>query len=404
MKELVTAAEAQSIILSRCQPLPVEVTALDEALGRALGAPVLASRTLPPWDNSAMDGYAVRAADVARAPITLRVVETLYAGSTPQRALQPGDCARIMTGAPLPAGADAVVMQERSRAGARPGEVELLEAAPSGQFVRARGEDAREGEPLLPAGTPLGIPEAALLWGQGITQASVPRRPRVAIASTGDELCGVLDEPRGRIVDTNSPSLAAAVRRAGGLPTQLGLARDDPGDVTRHLERGVGFDVLLTVAGVSVGERDFVRPALEKLGAQMDFWKVAIKPGKPLAFGRLGSTLVFGLPGNPASALVTFELFVRPALHRLVGLTEVLPLPVRALAAEGYKKQAGLEHYVRVVARHEEGQLRAHPLATQNSGAVRSTALASHLMRLPAELIRLEAGEPVELLPVSWTA
>ncbi len=401
---LLSVEEAQTRILAACRPLSPEWVPLEEALGRALCEDVVARHTQPPWDNSAMDGYAVRAADTARPGARLRVVEAIYAGHTPTLALGPGEAARIMTGAPVPEGATAVVMQERTRAllGAGLGEVEIHEAVQAGANVRPAGEDAQAGEVLLARGSGLGIPEAALLWGQAFTGVSVPRRPRVAILATGDELCRPDAHRPGLVVDTNSPSLAAAVRRAGGVPLLVGIARDSLEEVERLLAPALEADVVLTSAGMSVGEKDFVRRAFDRLEVVSDFWGVAVKPGKPLAFARRGRTLVFGLPGNPTSSLVAFELFVRPALRRLVGHLEVLPEPVLGRTAVELRKRAGLAHYLRVRATFRQGDVWAEPLSTQTSGAVRSASTATHLLHFPMEAISLDKGEAVQLFPVSW--
>ncbi len=407
MKEdaLLAVEEAGARTLALVEPLSAEWVRLEEALGRTLAEDIRAQRTLPPWDNSAMDGYAVRSGDLTGPlPVRLTVGETVYAGRMPQREVLPGTCARIMTGAPLPAGADAVVMHERTRRVPEGEAVDILEAVKAGHFVRPRGEDARAGEPLLGRGTPLGIPELGLLLGQGMHSVPVPRRPRVAILSTGDELCRADEPPEGRIVDTNGPALALAVARAGGVPTLLGIARDTLEDVTAHLGRAEGFDVVLTSAGVSVGEHDFVRAALERLEVAMDFWRVAIKPGKPLAVGRRGRAVYFGLPGNPTSSLVTFELFVRPALRRLLGYSDVAPPRVTGRLVGELQKPPGLAHYVRVTATWREGELWAQPLSTQTSGVLRSAASATHLLHFPRPASRLSPGEQVELLPVSWGA
>jgi molybdopterin molybdotransferase len=398
------APEAQDRILHDLVPLPEAWVALEEALGFGLTSEVRARRTQPPWDNSAMDGYAVRSADAGRAPVTLTVVGVVHAGDQPTRPVGAGEAIRIMTGAPMPPGADAVVMQERTRAipGEGLGRVELQEPVTVRQNVRDAGEDARAGEVLLPAGTVLGIPELALLAGQGMTSVRVPRRPRVAIVATGDELCRPDEEPEGRIVDTNSVAIALAVRRAGGVPLVLGIARDRPEDVDRLIRAGLDHDVVLTSAGASVGERDHVRPALERLGVAMDFWRVAIRPGKPLAFGRRGATRVFALPGNPTSSLVTFELFVRPALLRLVGRQAPLPVPVQARSGVELKKNKGLAHFIRVVLTRRDGEPWADPLPTQTSGAVRSAVSATHLLHFPMDATSVRRGEPVELLPVGW--
>ncbi|MCP3100853.1 molybdopterin molybdotransferase MoeA [Myxococcus sp. K15C18031901] len=399
--------EARAQVLALATPLSSEWVAVDEGLGRTLAEDIVAQRTLPPWDNSAMDGYAVRAADLAGPlPVRLPVLETIYAGAAPHHEVRPGTCSRIMTGAPLPVGADAVVMRERARAVPDGGadRVDLTEAVEAGHFVRPRGEDAREGEVLLARGTPLGIPELGLLWAQGLGAIAVPRRPRVAILSTGDELCRADEPPRGRIVDTNAPSLALAVRRAGGTPSLLGIARDTRDAVAEALGRAEGFDVVLTSAGVSVGERDYVKEVLAALGVQQHLWRVAIKPGKPLVVGQRGGTLFFGLPGNPTSSLVTFELFVRPALRRMLGHVDVAPPRVTGRLDGRLTKPPGLAHFVRVTAAWREGGLWAKPLATQTSGALRSAAAATHLLRFPRDASSLAHGDLVELLPLSWVA
>lgn len=404
---LLPEEEARSQILALCAPLPSEWLPLDDGLGRVLAEDVTAQRTLPPWDNSAMDGYAVRSADLAAPlPVRLDVGETLYAGAVGHRALVSGVCARIMTGAPLPPGADAVVMRERTRPVVQGGadQVDVLEAVTPGQFVRPRGEDAREGQMLLARGTPLGIPELGLLWAQGRQAVPVSRAPRVAILSTGDELCHADEPPNGRIVDTNAPSLALAVRRAGGIPTRLGIARDTRDAVAAALSRLDGFDVVLTSAGVSVGERDYVKEVLAELGVEQHFWRVAIKPGKPLVVGQRGATLFFGLPGNPTSSLVTFELFVRPALRKLLGHAQAGPARVTGRLEGKLSKPAGLAHFVRVTAAWREGNLWARPLATQTSGVLRSAAAATHLLHFPREASSLTEGDAVELLPLSWVA
>ncbi len=402
LKRMHEPGEALARILGHVRSGPPETVRIEDALGRALGAPVHARRTLPPWNNSAMDGYAVRAADLGGPGVTLRQVAEVAAGGSHSTPLGPGECARIFTGAPLPPGADTVVMQEKVRA--EGGRIELQEVPAPGANVRAAGEDARAGELLLPAGTSLGIPEVGLLWAQGLTMVTVARAPRVALFSTGDELCAVGQAEGDRIVDTNTPGLALAVRRAGGVPTVLPIARDTLEEVVARFRETDGFDVVITSAGVSVGDRDFVRPALEAIGVEMDFWRVAIKPGKPLAVGTRGSTLYVGLPGNPASSLVTFELFVRPALRRWCGHTSVEPARLGGVMVGGYRKAAGLTHYVRATVEFREGALYASPLSTQTSGTLRSTATATHLIEVPPQVTEVSPGQPVTLLPVSWAA
>jgi molybdopterin molybdotransferase len=305
--------------LSDVAPLPAERVPMAAALGRALAEEVRASRSLPPFDGSQMDGYALRAADAPRAGARLRVALEVFAGEAPGAPLPPGTCARIYTGAPLPEGADCAEMQEevvRRGAVAR-----FRRAAERGRFVLPAGADCREGQVALPAGTAVDAGTIGLAAALGRTELSVHRRPRVGLLATGDEIVAV-DRAAGpgQIRDSNSHALAAACAEAGAVPVLLPLARDDRASLARALAAAEGLDAIVTTGGVSVGARDLVRPALEAAGARLDFWRVAMRPGKPVAFARLGRTAVFGLPGNPASALVTFEIFVRPALRALQGL------------------------------------------------------------------------------------
>ncbi len=400
-RSMLAVEEALERILAAAAALPGESAAIADAFGRATAEDVRARRTVPPWDNSAMDGYAVRSTDVAAAPVRLRVVETIYAGQPPMRPIARGECSRIMTGGPLPDGADAVVMQERSRSRGEQ-EVEILEPASAGSFVRARGEDAREGEMLLPKGTAIGLAEAALLWSQGYAQVSVPRRPRVAVLSTGDELSSVQNAESGKIIDSNSPALSLGVESCGGTVTQLGIAQDSADGLRQALSSASGFDAVLTSGGVSVGEHDFVRDAFAAAGAQIDFWKVAIKPGKPLVFGRRGATLFFGLPGNPTSSLVCFDLFVRPALRRMLGRADAVTPAIRGRSEVEIRKAAGLTHFIRAAAHWRDGELWARPLETQTSGAIRSMVGATHLMVVSSQTTQVAEGGWVMLQPVSW--
>ncbi len=395
---LIPVSEARARILKLVNPLLPEDVQIDDALGRSVASPIIAKRTLPPWDNSAMDGYAVRSSDGAT---SLQVIEKIFAGDVPQREVIAGTCARIMTGAQLPRGADAVVMQEKTRAleGDR---VELLEAAKPGLNVRKRGEDIKAGSLLFPEGRELGIGDAGALWGQGFERVQVRRRPRVAIVSSGDELSDLGSPDESKIVDSNSPVLAALVRRAGGIATRVGRASDSLESTSALFAKGLQSDVLITIAGASVGEKDFTRDALLGLGVEMEFWRVAMKPGKPLAFGRKGSTLVFGLPGNPLSAMVTFEVFVRPALRAMQGLASATPrLPAR-LGAPITRKPPGLRYFVRGTWEVRGAELVALPLSSQSSGSLSSGAGATCLIEVPEDAGDLPIGNHCEVLPVSW--
>ncbi len=396
---LLPVEEALERVLESCTTLGEEGVSIDEAMGRALSQPIVATRTLPPWDNSAMDGYAVRAADL-RPGAALTVVEQIDAGQRPSLALESGMCARIMTGAQLPAGADTVVMQERVQV-IDDEQVEVLEAPPVGANIRRRGEDVREGQALLGVGATVGLGEAGLLWSQGVARVSVYRQPTVAIAASGDELCNAWDNPNGRIVDTNSPVIAQAVRRAGGLPTTLGLAPDRLAPLSELFAKGLGHDVLITLSGASVGARDLSKPALEAVGVAMDFWRVAMKPGKPLGLGRRDDTLVFSLPGNPISAMVTFELFVRPALRAMQGLPPTMAT-VPAVLGAPLAGLAGLRLFVRATTTVEAHQLVARPLPSQSSGALSSVVGATHLISLAPDCGELPAGSQIDLIPLSW--
>ncbi|HEY8156564.1 MAG TPA: gephyrin-like molybdotransferase Glp [Myxococcota bacterium] len=394
-----TASEAQRLILESASALGPETVALPEALSRVLAESVVAGRDLPPADNSAMDGYAVRAADLAGAaadrPVRLPVVFEVAAGAAAARALGAGEAARILTGAPVPAGADSVVRQEDVT---REGESVLVRVAPRlRENVRERGEDVRSGEGVLASGALIGPAEVGMLAALGRSVVAVRQRPRVAILSGGDELVEPDgDVSGGRIVASNSYSIAAQCREAGAEPSYLGIARDDPADLERRFRAGLRADVLVSSAGVSVGDRDYVRPVLEKLGCPLVFWGVKIKPGYPLCFGRFPAgdgPLVFGLPGNPVSAMITFELFVRPALLKMAGRRAWFRPLVRATLGERLQKGAGRLHFVRVSLERRGEQVIARSTGTQSSGALRSMTLASGLLIFPAEATVLDAGE-----------
>jgi molybdopterin molybdotransferase len=397
---VLTPAAARARILADLAdvaPLPPERVPLAGALGRALAEDLVAEADLPAFDASTMDGYALRAADAPRAGARLPVAFEVFAGAPAAGPLPPGSCCRIFTGAPLPAGADAVEQQEQVR---RAGKAAVFRrAAARGRFVRRRGSDVAAGRPAAAAGAPLDPGTIALAAGVGRAEVLVHRRPRVAILPTGDELVpvGRLPGP-GRIVETNGHALAAAARDAGAEAVLLPVARDDAAALRRALRAARGADVLVTTGGVSVGTRDLVRAALTAAGARLDFWRVAMRPGKPFTFGRWGATAVFGLPGNPASALVTFELYVRPALRALAGLPGTGRLRIAARLAAAQEKPPELEVYLRVRLRPARGGLVAVPLRSQTSGDLSSAAGHDALAVLPAGRSRLARGARVEAI------
>jgi molybdopterin molybdotransferase len=398
MRTGLSVEEARKVVLEAAPVLEAERVASLDALGRVLAEEVHSTRTLPPADCSAMDGYAVRAADLAGAsagaPVALPVAFEVAAGGRGARALRPGEVARIFTGAPVPEGADAVVMQERVEAGHEG--VTFRAPARVGDHVRPAGEDVRAGDLVLTPGAAIGPAEIGMLASLGRTAVQVRRRPRVALLSSGDELVEP-DAPAdgGRIVSSNSYALAAQCREAGAEATYLGIARDRPEELERLVRAGLHADVLVSSAGVSVGEHDHVRPVLEKLGCRIAFWGVHMKPGYPLVFGRFEGErgpLVFGLPGNPVSAMVTFEQLVRPVLRKMAGWRAWLRPTVEATLGETLRKAAGRTHYVRVELERRGGELHARSTGNQSSGVLRSMVKARGLLVFPAEATELAAG------------
>jgi molybdopterin molybdotransferase len=404
MRTGIEVDEARRLVLEGVTPLPAETVATADALGRVLAAPVASGRTIPPADCSAMDGYAVRAGDLASAsraaPRRLPVAFEVPAGGRAPRPLGPGEAARIFTGAALPAGADSIVMQEDVET--EGAEVAFAAAPARGEHVRAAGEDVRAGDEVLAAGTKLGPAQLGVLASLGRSVVRVHRRPRVAILSGGDELVEPAEDVAGgRIVASNAYALAAQCAEAGALTTNLGIARDTRDELERGLAAGLGADLLVSSAGVSVGDHDHVRPVLEKLGCRLVFWGVAMKPGFPLTFGRFDDgrgPVVFGLPGNPVSAMVTFELFVRPVLLRLGG-HRVLTRPVlRAVLGETLRKKPGRLHFVRVTLAREGERFVASSTGNQSSGVLRSMAQAQGLLVFPAAASELAKGAVAEVM------
>ncbi len=396
MKTGLSAAAALEAILDATHVLPPETVAVSSALGRVLAEAVDSDRRLPPADNSAMDGYALRRADVAGASaegaIELPIAYTIPAGGDASRPLGPGEAARILTGAPVPPGADAVVRQEDTESDGE--RVRVLVSPSPRENIRDAGEDVQRGDRVIDAGAVIGPGHVGMLASLGRSVVAVHQRPRVALLSTGDELV----EPDqsvdgGRIVSSNSYSLAAQCRAVGADPVYLGIARDTPEDVEKRFRAGLGADVLVSSAGVSVGDYDFVRDVLAKIGCGVIFWGVQIKPGYPLAFGRIeGGPLVFGLPGNPVSAMMTFEQFVRPALRRLTGHRKLFRPTVQARLAETLTKKPGRLHFVRVELERCDGDIVARGAGNQSSGALRSMTRAQGLLVFPSEDAELAEG------------
>ncbi len=397
---MLTVAEAVERILADVARGPAERVALPDALGRVLATPAISPITIPAWDNSAMDGYAVHAADVehasAEAPVTLPVLETIAAGGFPSQPLAPGSATRIMTGAPLPEGADTVVRVEDTDGGTT--SVVIRNARDAHKNVRYRGEDIREGARVMEPGTPVHAAQLGVLASIGYDRVDVYARPRVAILTSGDELVDLdrFDEVRAgrKIVSSNSYTLDALVRAAGGVPVHVGTARDDPADIRARLDRAADCDLIVTSAGISVGEFDHLRRVLDEMGVALRFWRVRMRPGAPLGFGLLRGRPWIGLPGNPVSTMVTFDLFVRPAIRRMLGHERLFRRPVRVTLEEPVSIGARLTHFLRATVRPgDDGQLLARLTGAQGSGILTSMARADALLIVPEERPRVDAGE-----------
>jgi molybdopterin molybdotransferase len=407
------AGEALRTILRGVRPLDAEQRPLLDARGSVLAEDIAAPVDLPPWDNSAMDGFAVRAEDVrgasAGSPRVLRVVDDVAAGHFPSRPVGPGEAIRIMTGAPVPEGADGVVRVEHtdggSAIGTAEGAVAIHSDADAGKNVRPRGEDVRAGDVVLRAGDVLRAGELAVAAAFGRARLPVIRRPVVAVLASGDELVPVeeYDEVRAgrRIVSTNTYALAAQLTEIGVEARILGIARDTPESLREHLERAAGCDAVITTAGISMGEHDFVLRAMREMRTDIDFWRVRIRPGSAMAFGRvgaLGGIPWFGLPGNPVSTMVTFELFVRPALLRMCGHTRIHPPTVEAVMRDSYAARGSMMHFPRVrLAREADGSISARLTGAQGSGVATSMATADGLALLPADQ-PVGPGDPVRVV------
>jgi molybdopterin molybdotransferase len=398
---MLTVAAAQEIVLRNTRPLsPADAPLAPGLLGAVLAEDVVSDLDMPPYDKAMMDGYAVRSADLPAGRATLAVVEEVTAGRTPRHTLQAGQATRIMTGAPMPAGADAVVMVERTR---MDGDRVLIEdrTPKPGQNVMPRGREMRRGETALSAGSVLRPQELGLLATVGRTSARVHPAPRVAVLSTGDEVVEAGERPGpGQIRNGNGPMLCAQTARAGGLPHYLGIARDSVDSLAPLVTEGLRADVLLISGGVSAGKLDLVPGVLDGAGVKPHFHKVEMKPGKPVFFGTRGDTLVFGLPGNPVSSLVCFELFARPALRRLAGHREAGPPLVRAALAEDYAYRTDRPTYYPAVLELVDSGWRVRPVPWYGSPDLRGLTGANAFVVFPPGDHRHLAGQVFDVLRV----
>jgi molybdopterin molybdotransferase len=403
--EMLAVVEARGIILSAVRTRPAQAVPLIEALDCVLAQDIASPIDLPLWDNSAVDGYAVRSSDVAGAnensPIHLRVMATVPAGTAAGVRLEPQTCARIFTGAPIPEGADAVVMQEDTRPH-HEGYIAVEESVEPGENIRRAGDDVTKGEIVLRSGRVLGPAQLGMAAAVGLAQLAVYPRPRVGVLVTGAEIV----EPgrllrAGQIYDANSYSLCALVKRAGCEPVDLGIADDTREDLHEKIDYGLSeCDAVITVGGVSVGEYDLVKDVLADLGCEQKFWKIAMRPGKPFVFGARGEKLVFGLPGNPVSAAVTFLILVRPALLKMRALTEIDLPTVMAEATGDFVNRGDRVHYMRANLQRDGEKWLAKPMPRQGSHVISSLANADCLVEV-AEETTIPQGHPVRAIRFS---
>ncbi len=398
---MISVEEAVRLILDQVHPLPGEEIPILEAGGRVLFEEVRAGRNVPPFANSAMDGFAVRWRDVAQAssenPITLRILEEVAAGYVAKRPVREGTAIKIMTGAPIPRGADAIVRVEYTESTRE--QVRIHRVDGPGNHIRRAGEDIQKRQTILEKGKLLTSADIGLLASVGKSRVRVYRKPLVAVISTGDELLEVNDPPRpGKIVNSNSYTLSSAIRETGAIPVPLGIVRDKRRKLAAAFKKALRYHAVMTSGGVSVGDYDLVKEALRDVGVQMQFWKVAQRPGHPMAFGRIGQKPVFGLPGNPVSSAVSFFLYARPALLKMMGHTHLFLPVIQATLEHEIKKSRGLKEFIRCQLRYDGDRAFASSTGTQSSGVLRSLSLAQGLIVGREEQTVLETGSQVPVI------
>ncbi len=402
---MIKIEEALKIILNHIKEGPEAVVGIEEAFGLVLADDVLSRNNVPPFNNSAMDGYAVKHSDTigssAKKPVKLKILEDVPAGHIPTETVREGYATKIMTGAPIPTGADAVIIVEETEE--KDGFVYCYAEVGQGENIRRAGEDVKEGEMVLPRSTVIRPQEMGMLAAIGMTEVSVIKRPSVAILATGSELVEANRSPGpGQVRNCNNSSLIGLVKKYGGIPANLGLARDDAEELRKKLVAASEHDIVITSGGVSVGEHDLVKKILAELGAEMKFWKVCMKPGKPLAFGIINSKPVFGLPGNPVSVIVSFEQFVRPAILKMMGRKKIRKPTITAILEDGIEKSADRVHLIRAKINKRDGKYYVSQTGPQGSGILRSLVLADGLIILSKETTHVKAGEEVSVMMLDW--
>ena len=397
---MISLEKALKTILADFQPLGLEKINILDGRARVIGENIFAPRNIPSSDNSAMDGYAVRHNDTQGAtknkPLQLKIIEDIPAGKFPLKKIKAGEAARIMTGAVIPEGADAVIRQEDT---VKDGEtVTIYASAEKGENIRFAGEDVKSGELVVKKGSALGPAHIGMLAALGKASVSVYQKPRVAIISTGDELVDIKTDPApGKIVNSNSYSLAAQVLECGAIPIILGIVKDKKSNLQKKFKTALHADLIISTGGVSVGDFDFVKNVMGEIGNAMHFWQVAMRPGKPLAFGSIKGVPLFGLPGNPVSAMVSFEQFVRPSLLKMQGHKNIFRQTITALCAEEIQKKAGFRHFIRAVVRKEKDKYIATTTGDQGSGILKSMVIANTLIVMGENETRIKKGSQVTI-------
>lgn len=397
---MITVEDALASILAKIKFKGIERVSLEQALGRILAEDVVSGRNNPPLDNSAMDGYALIAEDVKSAgpdnSVRLKMADSIAAGYESDRTLQRGEAFRIMTGAPVPQGADCVIMQEDTEKDGD--DILCLDRAEVGENIRLAGEDVKVGETVMEKGIQLLPSHIGMLAVIGRSSIAVAQKPTVAVLSTGDEIVDLDGDATGpRIYNSNGYMLSAQIKAAGADPVYLGIAQDTEEDLMKHFEWALNCDVLVSSGGVSVGDYDLVKASLDKLGNEMSFWKVAMKPGKPLAFGRIGPRPVFGLPGNPVSSFVSFEQFVRPALRKMMGANQLGLKQVQARLTETITKRTKRVHFMSAELVSDNGEYSVSPARVQGSGVLKSAMNANGLLVFPLDREEIKSGEIVSV-------
>ena len=397
---MISVEEALNQILEVIVPLGREKVSILDSIGRVIGEDIYANRNIPPRDNSAMDGYAIRWEDTRgasiRKPVILKVIEDIPAGTIPRKRVGTGKSSRIMTGAPIPDGANAVVRVEDTEKDGQ--KVRVFVKAKDGQDIRPAGEDVREGELVISQGNVIRPAEIGMLAALGRSFISVYQRPLIAVVATGDELVDIDENPSSwQIISSNSYSIAGQIIDCGAIPIQIGIAKDKRDDLVAKFKAALRADIIVSSGGVSVGDYDLVKDVMKEVGNQMTFWQVAMRPGKPLAFGSMNGIPVFGLPGNPVSSMVSFEQFVRPSILKMMGHKNLFRRIVRAILKDDITKKKGTRHFIRAYVNYENGRYFAATTGEQGSGMLRSMVMANGMIVLPEYATSVKKGEDVSI-------